>query len=203
MNNNYNATKWLKRHRNRNDISAYLTHLTKPQGDLNSVEVLIKILKERKLLGSGRSGFIKGSEKAVCFQDAPLNGIGQNVLHEERMRKEFGGKIRYQAIGLMFSKPYIFKNGGRPVIYEDKELASELFDEVSWRVVTMDFNDLHNIIDWSHEREWRMKGDFEFELSKVYVVLTNRNSYNYFIKKVPESILKEIKGIVTIDAIIT
>lgn len=201
--NNYNISKWLNRHRNRNDISAYLTHLTKPQDNLNSVEVLIKILKEKKLLGSGRSGFIKGSEKAVCFQDAPVNGIGQNVLHEERMRKEFGGKIRYQAVGLMFPKPYIFKKGARPVIYEDKEVASNLFADVSWRVVTMNFNDRDNIVDWSHEREWRMKGDFEFDLSYVYVVLTKGSAYKFFIENVPESILKEIKGIVTIDAVIS
>ncbi|MFJ8462120.1 DUF2971 domain-containing protein [Lysinibacillus xylanilyticus] len=201
--NNYDGTMWVNRHKNRNDISAYLTHLTKPRRKMDEVDVLIKILKERKLLGSGRNGFIKGTEKAVCFQDAPVNGIGQNILHEENMRKEFGGKVRYKGVGLMLPKPYIFKQGGRPVIYEDKEIASKLFADVNWRVVTMNFNDRENIVDWSHEREWRIKGDFEFDLSKVHVVLSGRHEYKKFIENVPEEILQEILGIVTLDAVIT
>ncbi|MGG2057374.1 DUF2971 domain-containing protein [Lysinibacillus pakistanensis] len=200
--NNYDGIKWLNRHKNRNDISAYLTHLTKPQNNLDAVEVLIKILKERRLLGSGRNGFIKGTERAVCFQDAPVNGIAQNILHEENMREEFGGKVRYQGVGLMLPKPYVFKQGGRPVIYEDKDIASKLFSDVNWRVVTMNFNDRNNIIDWSHEREWRIKGDFEFDLSKVYVVLSGGTAYRKFMENVSEEILQEILGVVTLDVII-
>lgn len=200
--NNYDGIKWLNRHKSRNDISIYLTHLTKPQNNLDAVEVLIKILKERKLLGSGKNGFIIGTESAVCFQDAPVNGIARNILHEENMREEFGGRVRYQGVGLMLPKPYVFKQGGRPVIYEDKEIASKLFSNVNWRVVTMNFNDPDKIIDWSHEREWRIKGDFEFDLSKVYVVLSGGTTYKKFMENVPEEILQEILGIVTLDAII-
>lgn len=201
--NNYDGIKWLNRHKNRNDISAYLTHLTKPQKSLDEVEVLIKILKERKLLGSGKNGFIKGTDKAVCFQDAPVNGVGQNILHEENMRREFGGKVRYKGVGLMLPKPYVFKQGGRPVIYEDKEIATTLFADVNWRVVTMNFSDPEYIVDWSHEREWRIKGDFEFDLSKAYVVLSGGAEYKKFMRNVPEEILQEILGIVTLTPIIS
>lgn len=196
----YDMTKWLNRHKNRTDISAYLTHLTREQSNLEDVDVLIKILKERKLLGSGRNGFVKGT--AVCFQDAPLSGIAQNILHEENMRKDFGGKVRYRGVGLMLPKPYVFNQGGRPVIYEDKEIASELFSNVNWRVVTMNFNGPENIVDWSHEREWRIEGDFEFDLSKVYVIVSSDCEYKKFMERVPKGILQEIQGIVTLDAVI-
>lgn len=38
-------------------------------------------------------------------------------------------------------------------------------------VFNNNLEDRQNIIDWTHEREWRVKGDFEFELPQVYVLL--------------------------------
>lgn len=201
--NNYSAEKWINRYRYRSDIGAYLTHLTKPNGNMTSVDVLIKILNEKKLIGSGKSGYVSGDEKAVCFQDTPLYGIAQNLQHEEQNRNEFGGKIRYKGVGLLVPKPYIFKLGGRPVIYETKELANKLFPDTKWRIVTMDFSDNKNIVDWSHEREWRIKGDFEFDISKVFVIVSDTAEYKKFIEKADQSILSAIRGIVTLEPVLS
>lgn len=201
----YTVEDWVNRYHSRTDIGAYLTHLTRRTSNMGAVDVLIKILIERNLLGSGNKGFIPGNEKAVCFQDTPLYGIAQNILHEEKIREELGGKLRYDAVGLMLPKPYLFRNGCRPVIYETKEIANELFSNVKWRIVTMDFPSTENIIDWSHEREWRIKGDFNFDISKAYVVLSNSDDYKEFIEKVDEidkNILSEIKGIIVLDPIL-
>jgi hypothetical protein len=55
---------------------------------VEAVDVLIQILKSKKINGSTtKPGFIIGSDKAVCFQDAPINELAQNLLHEQYMKK--------------------------------------------------------------------------------------------------------------------
>ena len=127
----YDLEEWLKRFENRSDITTTLTHLTREQVSedgnvLSSVGVLLKILKERKINGSTGKGYIHGKCPAVCFQDAPAYGVGQNILHEETYRKELGGKIRYSANGLIFLKRYVYKKGGRPVFYDKLETAKRI-----------------------------------------------------------------------------
>lgn len=199
----YNYEMWLKRMRLRSDISTYLTHLTRENDDLSGIDVLIKILKEKTLLGSTNSGFIQGSDRAVCFQDAPLYSITQNLIHEQFNRDELGGKIRYRPYGISFNKKYIFNKGGRPVIYEQKDIARKKYPDDLWRIVSFDLNDKNNIVDWTHEREWRVKGNFQFDLAEVTVLLTNKSAYKTFINKIDESILKNIAGIVVLDPIIS
>jgi hypothetical protein len=199
----YNLATWLKRIRSRSDISAYVTHLTRETDDLKAVDVLIKILKEQKIIGSNSNGFIQGSDRAVCFQDAPLYGIAQNLLHEQWYREELGGKVRYRPFGLSFEKTYVFKRGGRPVIYEQKDIAQEKFANELWRVVTFDLSDPDRITDWTHEREWRVKGDFHFSLEAATVLLTNKKAYSSFIEKVDSDILKRIGGIVVLDHVLS
>src|SRR4051794_1161586 len=100
---NYNKEKWLKRLRNRSDISGYVTHFTKERGVVQAINVLIEILKSKKIKGSTTDkGFIIGNERAVCFQDAPISGLTQNLIHEQYNHVELGQKIRYRGIGLSF-----------------------------------------------------------------------------------------------------
>lgn len=201
----YDFENWKKRIQYRTDLSSSLYHLTKSERNedgkvtLQAHDRLIQILTERKLNGSStEKGFIIGNRKAVCFQDAPTSGIVQNVVHEQEFRKELGGKIRYRGTGLVFPKPYIFNEGGRPVIYERKEIAKAILPRDEWwRIVNYDLSQGDNIIDWTHEREWRLPGDeFHFELSKAMVLLANRKQYKLFIEKCPKEILGEIGGIV-------
>lgn len=205
----YTSDKWLKRMSSRTDLTMFLTHLTRPVDGTTSTNVLIKILKERKINGSTtESGFIVGTNKAVCFQEAPLSSLAENVLHEETVRKsiaESGKKLktRYEAAGLSFVKPYLYKKGARPVIYEQTEVAKRFLNtDEYWRIVNFDLNDGKNIVDWTHEREWRIKGDFEFELNRVTVILPNRKAYKEFIQNAGEEILTSIEGIVCVRSVI-
>ena len=83
----YTQKLWTERMWSRSDMSMYVAHLTRETEELTSLDVLIKILNDKKIKGSTNSGFIRGSEKAVCFQDAPLNGLSQNVRHEKKTVK--------------------------------------------------------------------------------------------------------------------
>lgn len=201
----YTSEQWKKRVSSRTDMTSYLTHLTRPNETLSSVEVLLKILKERKIIGSSTdSGFIVGKNRAVCFQDVPFNSLAQNIYLEEKNREQFGGKIRYEAVGLAFRKPYLFRLGARPVIYEQTSVAKTLLssDEEYWRIVNFDLRDGNNIIDWTHEREWRMKEDLEFELQRATVILPSSKSYKKFIEKSSKELLDQIEGIVYMQPIL-
>jgi len=177
----------------RSDMSSYVTHLTRESDKSdNPLDTLLKIIDDRKLIGSNNKGFIQGSERAVCFQDAPLSGIVQNVYQNQVQES----KIRYRGFGLMFSKDYAFKKGARPVIYETKEEARGKFPLELWRVVTFDLNDSTNFIDWTHEREWRAKGDFEFEIEELIILIPNYVAYQQLIKELDKDILNNIQGIV-------
>ncbi|MGG0789277.1 DUF2971 domain-containing protein [Peribacillus simplex] len=207
----YSVEQWSKRIRYRSDLSGYVYHLTKAElgsdgkTTMKTLDRLIKIITERKLIGSStESGFITGNRKAVCFQDAPIQGIVQNVLHENSFRAELGGKVRYTYLGLAFPKPYIFQQGGRPVMYERKEIAKKILPEDEWwRIVDLNLMNKDNIVDWTHEREWRLPADeFNFDLDRVTVILPNGDIHKEIIEKLPSDDLKNITGMIQITPLV-
>ena len=210
-----NNIEWGKRIAHRTDISMGLVHLTKGDGNLSHLAVLIKILQEKTIVGSTNKivdghprGFICGSDPVVCFQDVPLYSLSENILWEQQLHSQASGaSIRYSPFGLRFDKRYIFRNGGRPVIYEKTNIAKDFLPEDEyWRIVKLDLENNDNIIDWTHEREWRIKGNFHFELNEVEILLSDQFSlkkFNRFCKeKNIVNILNEIKGIVILKSLL-
>ena len=85
----YTFDQWKERVTQRSDLSSSLVHLTRSSvidgKEYTAVDVLIKILREGTLRGSDpRSGFITGDRPAVCFQDAPLGSIAENIAFEKK-----------------------------------------------------------------------------------------------------------------------
>lgn len=199
----YTRKNWENRLLSRTDMSMYLTHLTKGTDKMNALEVLLKILNEKKLKSTCDTGFINGEKPVVCFQDIPFSSIAQNVKHEQIERVNLGGKIRYEALGIAFDKSMIFKLGGRPVIYEKTIFAKGIlsFNE-HWRIVNLDYSDDEAYIDWTHEREWRILDDFNFELKDTFVLLPNSQVYKAFVQKCDIEIIQEIAGIVVLNTLI-
>jgi hypothetical protein len=207
----YGLEQWNARLAERSDMATRLTHLTREAEfgvPLDVHSVLYKILRERTLYGSTtQTGFICGDTRAVCFQDAPLASICQNVYFEQKYaRLNPTTKTRYRPLGLMFTKPYVFSAGGRPVFYERTDVAKRILPRDQWwRIVNLDLESHDRIVDWTHEREWRLPGDFRFELSEATVLLANKHSYDYFIKiceLTGEGFHRQVAGIVVLDAIL-
>lgn len=203
---------WLKRMGERSDLTAYLVHLTRGGGadgkSPPALDVLLKILREKKVNESKPgSGFIIGQQPAVCFQDTPLYHLSQNIHADQVFRKTNPrAKTRYVGVGLMFFKGHVFRCGGRPVIYERKATAKSILPEAEWwRIVTYDLSTSDELIDWTHEREWRVRGDFEFTLDQATVVLPNNDTYSRFVKLCAEDgnkgILDGIAGIVCLKPV--
>ncbi|PWX17093.1 hypothetical protein CYK66_01485 [Clostridium perfringens] len=112
-------------------------------------------------------------------------------------------KIRYRGIGLMFDKTYIYKKGGRPVIYDKTEEAKKyLTEDKWWRIVNLDLSDSNNIIDWTHEREWRVLNELTFELKNVSIVVGSNKVLKKVIKLCDDEgidIIDKIKGVTVLN----
>ncbi len=200
----YTIENWKERIAKRSDITSGLVHLTRPKGGKSTLEVLLSILKDRRLIGSTtESGFIVGNTPAVCFQEAPLYSVAQNIYTEQEYRKENpSAKIRYYGCGIQVTKSDAFNAGGRPVIYEKTSVAKNILPESEyWRIVNFDLSNDDSVIDWTHEREWRVPHDFDFELSDIMVLLPNTKLYREFLSLCRSNeelshIPTEIKGII-------
>lgn len=203
----YNFELWRKRHVERSDLSSELVHLTRSTDSKSDIEILYQILESKTLNGSTSTGFIIGKTPAVCFQDAPLYAVGQNCWFEQTFRQQNNwAKKRYDPTGLIFEKKYIYSHDGRPVIYDSTENAKSYLDkEQWWRIVNFNMNDEDNIIDWTHEREWRVPIELKFELADVVLLFANNSDINEFMKICDNSgtqFYREVRGITTMESII-
>lgn len=197
-----NHSDWRKRISKRTDMAARITHLTRGDNSDEAFENLWKILIDKKLIGSGTTGFISGKRKAVCLQELPLSAIAENLMYE----KALGGKIRYSPFGVRFHKGFIYRKGGRPVIYEDKDVMKSLLPEDEyWRIVDLKLVDIEAYVDWTHEREWRVPDELEFDYENIEVIVKSGKYYRRLVKRCIEEertdILIGIHGIITLDSV--
>ncbi len=204
----YTKDNWRRRHSERADLSTSLIHLTKPNSKMPVIEVMFKILDELTLTGSAPdTGFIVGDSPAVCFQDAPVHAVCQNCWFEQKLREvDKRIKKRYTPTGFLFSKQKIYNSSGRPVIYDQKNAAKEYLPESEWwRIVSFDISKDDSFIDWTHEREWRVKGDFQFKIKDVTLLFANSGTYAKFVKLCDDRnklFYKDVAGIIVTDQIL-
>lgn len=203
----YTKESWRRRYSERTDLTTSLVHLTKAPPDSKVVEVMLSILDERILRGSTtEKGFIIGKNRAVCFQDAPVHSVAQNCWFEQKLRESNEHvKQRYIPSGFLFHKQDVYKKGGRPAIYDKTAEAKQYLPESEWwRIVNFDISDDEAFIDWTHEREWRLKGDFKFNLQDVTLLFTKPSTYRTFIKLCDEHgklYYKQVAGVIVTEQV--
>lgn len=86
-----------------------------------------------------------------------------------------------------------------------EELKMQLNEENYWRIVALDYTDKNEIIDWMHEREWRIKGDYVFDYCDIEVIVKNGFYYKKFIRRCIDEnnleMLESINGIISLNSI--
>jgi hypothetical protein len=114
--------------------------------------VLRKILYEGQLRGT--SGWSYG-EQCVCFTEAPIQEFKSifSLVEIAASQKE---RPRYEPYGIGVSKNWLFGKGGRPVIYDHPENFGCFAKTEKYRFVPYD---PANGVDFTWEREWRIKTD--------------------------------------------
>jgi len=155
---------------NRLDISPSLIHFTSGYTVEDAFRRIQTILAERKLLGSANK--IKGGYQCVCFSEAPLDSLLGGLVNEHYYS-------RYSPFGIMVSKDWLFSLGGRPVIYETEQEYLGLAPSHGWRHVRYDLRPDHERVDFTWEREWRIRGDsLLFDPGVAQVVVLDRDWAN-------------------------
>jgi hypothetical protein len=199
----------------RPDFSEYVGHFTKASAPFGSAgksaslvkgikgtaqQKLISILKSRKILATPMPWT---NRPAVAFTECTWGSL---VAHTKE----------YSPYGIGFEKSLLFHSGGGPAIYMRSDLHESQMDYASithpaWKGFTPElyafitpFNPeyaspsdkikfkLKKTVDYSHEREWRVPHDFEFELSAIkFVILPDYESMATFPKELKDGIGRE------------
>ena len=144
----------LQRALSRSDLSQFLIHLTKDHFTYgNSFDVLRSILSMRKVEASKVEYLVRYDQVgAACFYDVPPQNWQHLVSTNPNGRKGYG---------IIVDKTDFWLKGGRPVIYTDyKDLDYWPILE-RYRLSYLNLSREPNPpSDWTHEREWRFRGDF-------------------------------------------
>lgn len=114
--------------------------------------VLRKILYEGQLKGT--SGWSYG-HNCICFTEAPIQEFN-SIFSLVEIAASARERPRYEPYGIGVSKRWLFAQGGRPVIYDHPDMLSSLAEDQKYRFVPYDPT---NKIDFTWEREWRIKAD--------------------------------------------
>jgi len=134
----------------RHDISSHLIHFTRGDSCDEAFERLKTIIAERRLYGTATN--IRGGYRCVCFSEAPLASLDGGLVNERYYSS-------YSLFGVLVSKRWLFELGGRPVIYETEEEYQSLPPSHKWRHVRYDIREGKENIDFTWEREWRVRSD--------------------------------------------
>lgn len=173
----------------RTDISQQLTHFTKACGDMDALDVLMKILCDRAIIGSDR--FVRGGAKCVSLTEAPVETLRFGLTDHR-------GIVRYSPYGLQFPKKHIFHQGGRPVIYETESEYRQLSESHRWRHVRFDLSG-EKEIDFTWEREWRLLCDrLDFSDREVAVVLPDESAEIQFRRRIEDESFQEAWALTTV-----
>lgn len=115
--------------------------------------VLRKILYEGRLRAT--SGWTYG-QNCICFTEAPIQEFNSVFALVEIASSE-SQRPRYEPYGIAVSKRWLFKQGGRPVIYDHPNAFTSYPEDQKYRFVPYD---PVNGIDFTWEREWRINTDY-------------------------------------------
>jgi hypothetical protein len=171
----YSTLKKIKA--TRRDIGNLVFHFTKRNESSNAFEVLKRIMKQTQILSS--NGFVKGGHSVVSFTEAPISEIA-SYFNAQTL---FSGheRLRYEAYGLAFKKDFIFKAGGRPVIYQTDSEYYFLPKTMQYRHVHFDLN---TGVDLTWEREWRVECNrLNFTPSDCLIIVKNQEEANELIRE--------------------
>jgi hypothetical protein len=148
----------------RGDLSNRLIHLTSGDTIVEAFKRFLSVLNKKRLIAN--DGHIKGGHKCVCFSEAPIAILAQMLAYKDS---------RYQPFGVMVDKAWLFKLGGRPVIYQPDDEYETLPPDVRYRHVRYEPTESpEKPIDFTWEREWRIPKDVILSPAQVTLVVPNR-----------------------------
>lgn len=191
------------------DCSLILSHLIRQDGrtDSDAKNLLKKILalpldnKTKPCLKAKEIGYynsldlekrtkiytkkLKGynpssNNKAICFTESTLQGL------------EAHNSVYNAKYGVSFKREILFSKGANPAINIRDDLLNKnvecILDGNSWNAVKNHIpeplipfiNIINTKFDATHEREWRVPSDMQFEYSDLFIVFCPENDFKEF-----------------------
>lgn len=179
--------------KNRPDFSMYLSHFTK-DGDfcngeqdvdveafrrMTAFERLCSILEMKEIKASAMPWT---NTPGLCFTECPWSSL---LIHTQQ----------YSSYGIGFTKEFIYKNNGAPVIYmrkkfqnalkrsiRDKKALSEILamtTPYSPSFETKSMRKQIKLVDYTHEREWRMTSNLHFEYKDIeFIIIAKHEDFD-------------------------
>ena len=87
---------------------------------------------------------------AACFYEVPPQNWDELIATNPNRRDPYG---------MIVYKTSFWILGGRPAIYTDDSSAPDWPERHRYRLITTDLLRQPQPIDWTHEREWRIRGE--------------------------------------------
>ncbi len=174
-------------HGNASDLSRWLVHLTRSEEDL------ISILKSGRIeapipYGAGkRYSIVRNRHRSVCLTEIPLHELGRMttkrpwgiVFDKERLRAKFN------------AQPVWYVSDPSPqwdALNAAMQEAHSNVDSPIWKLTPFieRVRSRHNKVpnDWRWEREWRVRGDLEFDLAEVAMIVADKEGALAFFEEV-------------------
>ena len=140
----------------REDLSQWLIHLSRGGFLENGMwlepkAAMMNILHEGRIRASQREEIRKYDPRgAACLYDVPPSTWRTVVATNPSGRRGYG---------LIVSKSIFWYLGGRPAIYDHDPGSQGWPENQRYRLIWTDLNRQPAPVDWTHEREWRIRGD--------------------------------------------
>ncbi len=187
------------------DCSFMLTHLVRQNDDKTdeqAKEILTRILDLRglpptPLLIASESGWYstawasnifnpitnnfdgESNSKAVCFTESTLSGL---KAHRDVFKAKYG---------LAFSRQYLFTKNANPCLNIKQDILKkklvrngEIYDRYIYNFIPSELHPFINIIhdrfDATHEREWRVPNNLNFELKDILFLFCPESDFELF-----------------------
>lgn len=133
----------------------------------------MSILSEGILKGSYHD--IRGGYNVVAFTEAPIHMLASVLATASTL------DMRYAPLGVMLDKVWLYKQGGRPVIYQSEKEFKMLPDGKKHLHVRYEPD---RGIDYAWEREWRIKIDMlQLDPKATTVIVPTRSWEDVYYEK--------------------
>lgn len=143
----------------RKDLTQWLWHLVRR--DRAPKDTIRSIVTQRLICGSMDH---LSKETVISFSEAPLH----ELVNQDRVLNN-NQYARLSLYGIGFRKKWVFDHGGLPVVYQPNRHIDLLLAEARWRHVEFD---LSKPVDYSWQREWRIRADrLEFDIADAVVLI--------------------------------
>jgi hypothetical protein len=154
----------------RSDLTDWLLHLSHGPEDWPlgypgaPKEGLYRILFQRRVAASKQRQIVRfDAAGAACFYGVPHWAWPQLVDTNPSGRRGYG---------IMVMKSVFERLGGEPVIYDKSRDGAEFHPSRHYRLVV---HDPVAGIDWSHEKEFRFRGDFDLNATPCWAPVVETN----------------------------